>query len=55
MIKILGTGMRMAMVMAYTVSAVGWMLALVSAFLRAVIASLKTPVRALVCLGLHAF
>jgi hypothetical protein len=50
--KILETGMRMATVMVYTVSAVGWMRALVPAFLQVVIASLKIPVRTLVCLGL---
>jgi hypothetical protein len=44
--------MRMVTVMAYTVSAVGWMRALVLAFFQVVVASLKTPVRTLVCLGL---
>jgi len=43
--KILETGMRMAMVMAYIGSAVGRMHALASAFLQVAISSLKTPVR----------
>ena len=44
--------MRMATVMVYLASAVGWMRVLVSAFLQVAIASPKIPVRSLVCLGL---
>lgn len=49
--KILETGTWMVTGMAYMVSAVGLMRALISAFLQVVIASLKIPVRTLVCQG----